>query len=70
MYGTSGAASNWEDCYVEFAKSISFESGLASPCVFKHKTRQLWLTVRGHDFTLLGSDYDLDLFETKIKDLR
>ena len=68
MYGTRDAASNWEDCYMDFAKSIRFESGLASPCVIKHKTRKLWLTVHGDDFTILGSDHDLDWFEKKIKE--
>jgi len=68
MYGTRDAASNWEDCYMDFARSIGFESGLASPCVFKHKTKKLWLTVHGDDFTLLGSDHDLNWFETQIKE--
>ena len=36
--------------------------------MLKHKTRKLWLTVHGDDFTLLGSDHDLDWFETKIKE--
>ena len=53
---------------MDFANNIGFESGLASPCVFKHKTRKLWLTVHGDDFTLLGSDYDLDWFGKKLKE--
>ena len=56
MHGTRDAASNWEDCYMDFASEIGFNSGIASPCVFKHKTRKLWLTVHGYDFTELGSD--------------
>ena len=67
MYGTRDAASNWEDCYMDFSNDIGFVSGVASPCVFKHKTRKLWLTVHGDDFTLLGSDADLDWFENEIK---
>ena len=67
MYGTRDAASNWEDCYMEFANDIGFTSGIASPCVFKHKSWRLWLTVHGDDFTLLGSDEDLDWFEEEIK---
>ena len=35
--------------------------------MFKHKTRRLWLTVHWGDFTLLGSDEDLDWFEKDIK---
>ena len=53
----------WEDCYIEFANDVGFTSGVASPCVFKHKTRRLWLTVHDDDFISLGSDEDLDWFE-------
>ncbi len=68
MYGTRDAASNWEDCYMDFANEAGFKSGIASPCVFKHESRALWLTVHGDDFTLLGGDHDLDWFENKIKE--
>ena len=38
MCGTRDAASNWEDCYIEFARDIGLNSGITSPCVFnKHK---------------------------------
>ena len=57
----------WEDSYIDFARDIGFSRGVASPCVFKHKTRRLSLTVRGDDFTLLGSDEVLNLFEKEIK---
>eukprot|EP00959_Pyramimonas_sp_CCMP1952_P395917 8295733-Pyramimonas_sp.AAC.1 len=60
MYGTRDAASNWEDCYMDFAFEVGFKSGVASPCVFKHETRAVWLTVHGDDFTLLGGGHDLD----------
>ena len=69
MYGTRDAASNWEDCYIDSANDIGFSSGVASPCVFKHKIRKLWLTVRGDDFTLPGSDEDLDWFESEINNI-
>ena len=52
---------------MDFANDTGFVSGVASPCVFKHKSRKLWLTVHGDDFTLLGSDADLDWFEDEIK---
>eukprot|EP00959_Pyramimonas_sp_CCMP1952_P012601 266299-Pyramimonas_sp.AAC.1 len=60
MYGTRDAASNWEDCYMDFAIKVGFKSGVASPCVFMHETRALCITVHGDDFTLLGGDLDLD----------
>ena len=52
---------------MDFARDIGFNSGIASPCVFKHKTRRLWLAVHGDDLALLGSDEDLDWFEKEIK---
>ena len=52
---------------MDVARDIGFNSGIASPCVFKHKTRRLWLTVHGDGFTLLGSGEDLDWFEKEIK---
>ena len=66
MCGARDAASNWEDCYMEFANEVGFTSGVASPCVFIHKTRRLWLTVHGDDFPLLGSNEDLGWFEKEI----
>ena len=42
MYGARDAASNWGDCYMDFAKGIGFTSGLASLCVFTRMTRLLW----------------------------
>ena len=68
MYGTRDAASNWEACYMELLEKIGFEHGTASPCVFKHSERCLWLTVHGDDFTLLGGDDNLDWFENRVKD--
>ena len=47
---------------------FGFKSGLASPCVFKRRTRSLWLTAHGGDFTLLGDGADLDWFEASIKE--
>ena len=63
MHGARDAASNWEDCYIDFARDLKFTSGMASPCVFKHESRALWFTAHGDDFTLLGSDVDFNWFE-------
>eukprot|EP00959_Pyramimonas_sp_CCMP1952_P323927 6779420-Pyramimonas_sp.AAC.1 len=68
MYGTRDAASNWEDSCMDFAIEVGFKSGVASPCVLKHETRALWLTVHGYDFALLGGDLDFDWLENKIKE--
>ena len=68
MHGARDAASNWEDCYMDFGESIEFESGHASPCAFKRKARRRWLTVRGDDFTLFGDDLGRNLFDSEIRE--
>ena len=52
---------------MDFARDIGFNNGIASLCVFKRETRRPWLTVHSEDFTLLGSDEDLDWFEKETK---
>ena len=41
MYGTRDAESDWQDCYMDVAREIGFDSGIASPCVFQQKSRQV-----------------------------
>ena len=40
---------------------IGFITGAANPCVFHHKTR-------GDDFAALGTDEDLDWYESALKE--
>ena len=54
LYGTRDAAQNWTREYTEFLENIGFRSGLASPCNFFHKQKELFLTVHGDDFTITG----------------
>ena len=75
MYGTRDAAQGWEGTYRTALESMSFRRGRASPCVFHHATRRLYLTVRGDDFFATGRAEDrewfektlLGLFEGKVK---
>lgn len=59
LYGTRDAAQNWSQEYTNFLKSNGFIVGTATPCSFKHKQRQIYLTVHGDDFTITGSEKDL-----------
>ena len=68
MYGTRDAAQNWANAYMEFMKSIGFKKGDASPCAFKHETRNLRAGVHGDDFTILGYEEDLDWFWKEIQE--
>ena len=54
LYGTRDAAQNWTREYTEFLESIGFRAGLASPCNFFHKQKELFLTVHRDDFTITG----------------
>ena len=67
LYGTRDAASNWEDCYTEFLKSIGFTQGVSSPCVFFNPKRDISLVVHGDDFTFLGRGSDLTWFKEQLQ---
>ena len=54
MYGTRHAASGWQDEYSDTLLLMGFTQGLACPCIFCHKERQLYSTIHGDDFTTSG----------------
>ena len=68
MYGTRDAAQNWEYEYCEFMESIGMKRGIASPCVFFNKERNLRAVVHGDDFTMLGQEGQLDWFRRMISE--
>ena len=68
MYGTRDAAQNWEIAYAEFMEEIGFTRGIVSPCVFWHPERELRVVVHGDDFTILGWEWELDCFKTRINE--
>ena len=45
---------------------MGFISGVASPCCFVHKTNGLSVVVHGDDFTILGTDPQLDWFQNEL----
>ncbi len=51
------------DFLVEFLK---FEQGISSPCVFRHPTRNLVMSVHGDDFATVGAKCDLDWYESQM----
>jgi hypothetical protein len=48
-------------------EKIRFDSGIASPCLFYHKDREIRAVVHGDDFTMLGHREDLDWFRKMIE---
>ena len=61
MNGTRDAAQNWGSTYSEFMKSVGFQPGKSSPCVFWHKEKELRCVVHGDEFTVLGWEKQLEL---------
>ena len=68
MHGTRGASSIWEHVYGEALISVGFTQRKASPCCFHSKELQLSCVVHGDDFTCLGADASLGIFEKQIQD--
>ena len=67
MYGTRAAADGWQEEYSTFlVEHLKFEQGVSSPCVFKHSTRNLVMSVHGDDFTTVGAKCDLDWLESEM----
>ena len=67
LYGTRDAAQNWAREYTQFLAGCGFQAGLASPCNFRHKSRELMVTVHGDDFTVTGPTKELEWLKTKME---
>ena len=67
MYGTRAAADGWQQEYSSYLRSLGFEQGEASPCVFVHKLKNLATSVHGDDFTTVGPKVELDWLEAKLE---
>ena len=63
VYGTRDAGAIWEETFRSVLESAGFTSGVASPCIFHHKDRNVTVVVHGDDFTSLGNDDNLDWFQ-------
>ena len=59
-YGCRDAGHIWELRYRSALESMGFITGVASPCCFYHKARDVSVVVHGDDFTAIGSDSDHD----------
>ena len=69
MYGLQKAAEGWEKDYTNVLGKMGFQRGRASPCVFVHPERQVYLTVYGDDFSARGRKLDLDWYETRTQEV-
>jgi hypothetical protein len=60
LYGTRDAPARWEAFLASELEKMGFERGKASPCCFRHGTRDLRCIVHGDDFVFAGGDKDLE----------
>ena len=69
MYGTRAAADGWQEEYSAFlVEHLGMNQGQSSPCVFRHPTREIVMTVHGDDFTSVGAKRDLDWLEAQMQE--
>ena len=47
-------------------ESLGFSKGKSTPCLFYHEPRNLRVVVYGDDFTVLGSEQELDWFRKQM----
>lgn len=66
MYGTRDAAQNCEHEYIEFMDGNGFHKSRASPCMSYLRERDVRVVIHGDDFTILGSEVELDWFRDRI----
>ena len=67
VYGTRDAGSIWEDTYASQLEKMGFVRGKASPCCFYSKDLQVSVAVHGDDFTALGTQASLDVYEQQLQ---
>ena len=60
LYGTRDAPARWEAFLAAELEKHGFVQGVASPCCFRHRSRDVRCVVHGDDFVFVGSDRELD----------
>ncbi len=69
MYGTRAAADGWQEEYSTFlVETLKFSQGMSSPCIFRHPSKAIVISVHGDDFTAVGPKDSLDWYEARMKE--
>ena len=66
MYGTRDAAQNWHEEYAKTLRQAGLERGVANPCLFSSKSKDLSVMVHGDDFVAVGPDAAVKEIETAL----
>ena len=64
LYGARDAAQNWTEEYTKTLRDIGFTVGVASPCNFVHPDKELYVSVHGDDFTVVGPASELECMKS------
>ena len=68
VYGTRDAGKLWEDTYTQALEHSGFTTGVANPCIFYHRVRDITIVVCGDDFAASGTDADSDWYEQALQE--
>jgi hypothetical protein len=66
LYGTRDAPARWEAFLSAELRKMGFVQGLASPCCFEHRERDLLCVVHGDDFMFVGVAASLAWIEAEM----
>jgi hypothetical protein len=67
LYGTRDAPARWEAFLAGELEKMGFHRGKASPCCFRHDSRDLRCIVHGDDFVFAGGDKDLEWVQREME---
>ena len=68
LYGTRDAAQNWTEEYAKKLVRLGLSAGVATPCHFQHDEKELFVTVHGDDFTVVGPSDSLNWVKRKMEE--
>eukprot|EP00973_Karenia_brevis_P066489 9242322-Karenia_brevis.AAC.1 len=67
MYGTRGAAQNWQNCVNDTLVKHGFVQAKSSPCIFWHPSKNIATMVHGDDFVSTATGNALRWLESAIR---
>ncbi len=66
LYGTRGAANNWQNEVASEMRKSGFRRGRYNPCLYEHSRWKLQMMVHGDDFVSVGGCEEVKEFEKKL----
>ena len=67
FHGTRDAAQNWTKEYTKQITKLGFATVVATPCNFVNEAQELFVTVNGDDFTVVGPEASLQWFKASLE---